>query len=158
MVNKINHKSIKYFGICCIQLGIYMICSKTSKIDKQDQFDLSSLHSIVLTYVVISFYSILSTQKSGQLSWLERPSGNHEVMSSNPTVSNRIFCNFFTLALSFPFLFPCLPKGIFPFPSNLRQPQLSSYGKCREKPGIMKSGLDAKPLFLQDRLLNYIGV
>ena len=110
-----------------------MICSKTSKTDKQDQFDLLSLHSIVLTYVLISFYSILSSQKSGQLSWLERPSGNHEVMSSNPTVSNRIFCNFFTLALSFPFLFPCLPKGIFPFPSNLKQPQLSSFGKCKKQ-------------------------
>ena len=52
MVNKINYKSIKYFGICCIQLGIYMICSKTSKTDKQDQFDLLSLHSIVLTYFI----------------------------------------------------------------------------------------------------------
>ena len=29
-----------------------------------------------------------------------------------------------------------LPKGIFPFSSNLRQPLLSSFGKCKEKPGI----------------------
>ena len=26
--------------------------------------------------------------------------------------------------------------------------------KCKEKPGNMKSGVDAKPLFLQERLLN----
>ena len=32
-------------------------------------------------------------------------------------------------------LFPYLSKEI-PFPSNLRQPQLSSFGKCKEKPGI----------------------
>ena len=33
-------------------------------------------------------------------------------------------------------LFLYLPKGIFPFPSNVRQPQLSYFGKCKEKPGI----------------------
>ena len=27
-------------------------------------------------------------------------------------------------------------------------------GKCKEKPGNMKSGLDAKPLFLEERLLS----
>ena len=51
--------------------------------------------------------------------------------------------NFLPYALPFKLLFPCLPKGIFPFPSNHRQPQLSSNGKCKEKPGIMKSGVDA---------------
>ena len=123
--------------------------------------EISDCHLISITYnwseLLSSLFPLLF-YVSGWQNWLELPPGNHEVMSSNPTVSNRTFCNFFILALSFPFLFPCLPKGIFPFPSNLRQPQLSSYGKCREKPGIMKSGLDAKPLFLQDRLLNYIGV
>ena len=130
-----------------------MICSKTSKTDKQDQFDLLSLHRIVLTYVLISFYSTLSSQKSGQLSWLELLSSMLEVVCSNLTRSNRIFCYFSLYALPFKLLFPYLPKGIFPFPFKHRQPQLSSNGKCKEKPGIMKSGLDAKPLFLQHRLL-----
>ena len=51
-------------------------------------------------------------------------------------------------------LFTYLPKGIFPFPSNHRQPQLSSNEKCKKKPGNMKSGLDAKPLFLQVDMLS----
>ena len=46
-------------------------------------------------------------------------------------------------------LFPHLPKGIFPFPSNLRYPQLGSNEKCKKKPGIMKSG----SLFLQVDML-----
>ena len=49
--------------------------------------------------------------------------------------------------------FPYLPKGIFPFPSNLRQLYQSSLGKCKIKSGIMKSGLDDMPLFLLDDLL-----
>ena len=49
--------------------------------------------------------------------------------------------------------FPTFP-GIFPFLSNLRQPQQSSFGKCKKSlVCIMKSGLDAMPLFLLDDLL-----
>ena len=92
--------------------------------------------------------------KSQQCSGLRLLSGNPEVMCSNLTRNNRIFCYFSLYALPFKLLFPYLPKGIFPFPFKHRQPQLSSHGKCKEKPGIMKSGLDAKPLFLQDRLLS----
>ena len=50
--------------------------------------------------------------------------------------------------------FPYLPKGIFPFSSNLRYAQQSSLGKYKKKSGIMKSGLDAMPLFLLDDLLS----
>ena len=45
-------------------------------------------------------------------------------------------------------------EGIFPFPSNLRQPQLSSFGKCKEKPGTYSLfGVNAMPLFLKNLLL-----
>ena len=45
-------------------------------------------------------------------------------------------------------------EGIFPFPSNLRQPQLSSFGKCKEKPGTYSIlGLDSMPLSLKNLLL-----
>ena len=41
----------------------------------------------------------------------------------------------------------------FSFRSNLRQPQLRLFGKCKKQSGIMKSGLDDMPLFLLDDLL-----
>ena len=63
--------------------------------------------------------------------WLVLHSANSMVMGSNPTASNSKFCYFFILALPFSLLFPYLPKGIFPFPSNLRQPQLGSNKKAR---------------------------
>ena len=36
-------------------------------------------------------------------------------------------------------LFPYLPKGIFPFPSNLRQPQLSFFWKMQRKTCLFPS-------------------
>ena len=72
------------------------------------------------TYILISthFYYKPSWQN-----WLRLHSINPMVVGSNPTVYNS---NFF-ISLSLPFLFsyffllfPYLPKGIFPFPSNLR--------------------------------------
>ena len=71
--------------------------------------------------------------------WLGLHSANYMIVGSNPTACISKFCCFFIFALPF-FLFfprfPYLPKGIFPFPSNLKQPQLGSNGKCKIKPGI----------------------
>ena len=47
-------------------------------------------------------------------------SDDPEVVCSNLTRSNRIFCYFSLYALPFKLLFPYLPKGIFPFPFKHR--------------------------------------
>ena len=44
--------------------------------------------------ILISFYSIDLSQRSGQLSWLRRPSSNPEIVGSKLTRTNRIFCYF----------------------------------------------------------------
>ena len=58
-------------------------------LSKQDQFDFLLLHSIYSQYILISFilYSILISQKSGQLSWLKRLSSNPKVAGLNLTGS-----------------------------------------------------------------------
>ena len=50
--------------------------------------------------------------------------------------------------------FPYLPEGIFPFPSNLRQPQLGSNGKCKTWYSIL--GVDTEPLSIKNLLLSPI--
>ena len=94
------------------------------------------LYSITLTYLYIHIFSNELIHKTEWLNGLRLLSGNPEVVCSNLTRSNRIFCYFSLYALPFKLLFPYLPKGIFPFPFKHRQPQLSSNGKCKEKPGI----------------------
>ena len=53
-------------------------------------------------------------------------------------------------------LFCQLPKENFPFPSNLRQLQLSSFGKFKEKNQYSILGLNAMPLSLKNLLLRSI--
>ena len=88
------------------------------------------------TYILISTHIC---HKPRWQNWLGLHSANSMVVGSNPAACYSKFCYFFILALPFFLLFllfPYLPKGIFPFPSNLRQPQLGSNGKCKIKPGI----------------------
>ena len=62
----------------------------------------------------------------------DRSSRRKRGMASNPLFIIPDFLHF-PNKLSYGYL---RFEGIFPFSSNLRQPQLSSFGKCKEKPGI----------------------
>ena len=48
-----------------------------------------------------------------------------------------------------------IPDFFLYFPKELSYGYLKFEGKSKKKSGIMKSGLDAMPLFLLDDLLNY---
>ena len=125
---------LDFYFLYCLQKSISksnrffdflnLIFQNWKKIDWHSIFQKSSGdrqgNSIVLTCVFTSFYSTLSSQKSRQLSWLELLSSKLEVVCSNLTRSNRIFCYFSLYALPFKLLFPYLPKGIFPFPFKHR--------------------------------------
>ncbi len=93
-----------------------------------------------------SFFFNCSLTKFGQRNRLELPSSKQEPVGSSLTRNNRTFCYFSLQGLFFPSHFNNLPKGIFPIPFNHRQPWSMANEKCKEKPGNMKSGLDAKPL------------
>ena len=72
------------------------------------------------TYILISTHLYY---KPRWQNWLRLHSANPMVVGPNPTACYSKFCYFFILALPFFLLFllfPYLPKGIFPFPSNLR--------------------------------------
>ena len=51
------------------------------------------------------------------------------------------------------FLWEGREKGLPCWLSQFSKTKQSSFGKCKKKYGIMKSGLDAMPLFLLDHLL-----
>ena len=78
------------------------------------QFPKYQVNKISDCYITYQFYmqliraiefsiSTIDSHVSRWRNWLSLLSGNHEVMSSNPTASNRIFCNFFYHC---PFLLP----------------------------------------------------
>ena len=97
------------------------------------------LHLYYTAYLLQSFQMLTNTQKTS-VHWLFGvvvmiPVSHQRDPGSIPRMS-RLFCYFFLYKETLPLPFPCLPKGIFPFPSNLRQPQLSSFGKCKEQPSI----------------------